>query len=52
MPKVAHLMHLHRNTVAYRLERAGELFGIDLSDDAVLNRLRASLKLLEVAHHD
>jgi purine catabolism regulator len=37
--KVAKSLHIHRNTVAYRLEKAGEILNMDL------NRLEDMMKL-------
>lgn len=40
------MLHVHRNTVAYRLERIANQFGIDLEDIRVLGHVRLSFDLL------
>ena len=44
--EAADRLFLHRNSLRYRLERAGELTGLDLNDDRV--RLALRLGLLEI----
>ncbi|BAE82660.1 hypothetical protein DSY0871 [Desulfitobacterium hafniense Y51] len=39
-------LHLHRNTVVYRLERLKELFGLDLDDFATMNNLALSFDII------
>lgn len=43
--KTARLMNVHRNTIDYRLSRARELFGIDLSDGTELFLLSLSFRI-------
>lgn len=41
--KMAQRLHIHKNTVIYRLQRISELFGLDLKDCRVLTDLYLSL---------
>lgn len=47
--KVAEELHIHANTVRYRLERASELFDIDMNDDALVDCLRTSFEIMMAA---
>lgn len=42
----AKLLHIHRNTVNYRIERASSLFGLNMEDDQFLNNLRMALEII------
>lgn len=42
----AKLLHIHRNTVNYRIERATALFGLNMEDDQFLNNLRMALEII------
>lgn len=41
-------LHIHRNTMVYRVEKFQELTGLDLKDPAVLHRLWLSFAVLEL----
>ena len=43
----AHSLHIHRNTLLYRLQKINELFEIDTSDNQTLEQLFISFKLLK-----
>ena len=47
--KVAEELHIHVNTVRYRLERASQLFGVDMDDDALVDCLRTSFQVMMAA---
>ena len=44
----AQALHLHRNTVLYRLDRIEDLLGVDLRDSEVRLTLHLALKILNV----
>lgn len=44
--RTAKQLHVHRNTVNYRIERATELFHLDMEDDEFLGNLRMSLEMI------
>ena len=44
--KTAQLMYLHRNTLAYRMEKIRELLGLTIEDAQVRNHLFNCLKIL------
>lgn len=44
--RVAEELHIHTNTVRYRLDRASELFGVDMADDALVDCLRTSFEIM------
>ena len=44
----AQLLHLHRNSVIYRLGKIEKTLGVDLDDPDVRLRLLISLKILEL----
>jgi hypothetical protein len=43
---VAKALHVHRNTILYRLERIHKLFGVDFDDLGILNSLSISFDIL------
>lgn len=45
MQKAAISVHLHKNTLYYRLKRAEEYFGIDLSDENLCFHLQISFRM-------
>ena len=47
--RVAEELHIHVNTVRYRLERASRLFGVDMDDDALVDCLRTSFEVMMAA---
>lgn len=46
--KTATDLHIHRNTLLYRLERLAELFSLDLSEDRLLQELCLSFRIYEL----
>ena len=44
----AKIMHMHRNSVIYRLNKIQEILGLDLNDPDVRLRLLISFKILEL----
>lgn len=48
LKKAAEAMHMHRNTLQYRLNRISQLTGVDLGDDSELKKLYISLRILRV----
>lgn len=48
LKKVADCLHMHRNTLQYRLNRIAQLAGVDYRDEQELKRLYLSIKLLRV----
>ncbi len=46
--KAAADLHVHRNTLLYRIERMSELFGLDLSDVRLLPQLCISFRMHEL----
>ena len=44
-------LHIHRNNLAYRMERISEICGFQLDDPAVRQRLTLSLKAMEMFDH-
>lgn len=44
-------LHVHPNTLRYRLERAGDLLHLDLADPEVRFRLQLAVNLMSVAHN-
>ena len=48
LSKLAMAMHVHRNTLQYRLNRIQELSGIDYHDEKEMKKLYFSIKLLYV----
>ncbi|MBR2123184.1 MAG: helix-turn-helix domain-containing protein [Lachnospiraceae bacterium] len=51
LQETARLIHVHRNTVAYRVRRMTELFGIDYSSSEQCFQLTLSLRLYDIAEH-
>lgn len=48
--KTAEALNIHPNTLAYRLRRIGELFGIDYEDMGLMSELRMSFLAVEYLH--
>ena len=48
LKKLADAMHMHRNTLQYRLNRISQITGIHFDDGIQSNRLYLSIKLLRV----
>ena len=48
LSRTAEAMHLHRNTLIYRLERIATILGVDLDDAEVRLRLQLALKAGQV----
>ena len=48
--KTAEDLHIHRNTVIYRLGKVTELFGIDMNNYHVLHNLKNSIEILRAKH--
>lgn len=42
----AKFLHVHRNTIIYRIEKAKEIFGLDYDDHALMNSLKMSLEII------
>lgn len=49
--RAAAALHVHPNTLRYRLERAGDLLHLDLADPEVRFRLQLALNLMSAAHN-
>ncbi|MFV0375165.1 PucR family transcriptional regulator [Microbacterium sp.] len=47
--RTAELLHVHRSTLYYRLDRLRDLLGVDLSDGRVRRELHTSLRLAQLA---
>lgn len=50
LKQVAESLHMHRNTLQYRLNRIAQLAGIDFKNDVEVKRIFLSIKLLRVWH--
>jgi len=48
--RAAAVLHVHPNTLRYRLERAGDLLHLDLADPEVRFQLQLAMNLMSVAH--
>lgn len=48
LARTSSALHIHKNTVSYRISRAKELFSLDLSDAEECFRLACSYKILEI----
>lgn len=48
LSRTAEVMHLHRNTLIYRLERIGAILGVDLEDAETRLRLQLALKVKQL----
>lgn len=46
--RVANFLHIHRNTVFYRIEKMKELFKLDFNDGNLLQNIFLSLKIMEM----
>ena len=44
---VAEKLHMHRNNVKYRVDRLGELFGVDTDDDDERLELSIAYRLMD-----
>jgi len=49
--RAAAALHVHPNTLRYRLERAGDLLRLDLADPEVRFRLQLAMNLMSTAHN-
>lgn len=49
--RAAAALHVHPNTLRYRLERAGDLLHLDLADPEVRFRLQLAMNLMSTAHN-
>lgn len=47
MAKTAQALHIHRNTLIYRLDRVQEVFAIDFNDDRLLADINLSFRIQE-----
>ncbi len=48
LSRTAEVMHLHRNTLIYRLERIAAILGVDLEDAEIRLRLQLALKVRQL----
>jgi sugar diacid utilization regulator len=44
----ARMLHMHRNTIDYRIDRMSELFGIDFADTEAVSLLELSFRILRL----
>ncbi|MGC2191915.1 MAG: PucR family transcriptional regulator ligand-binding domain-containing protein [Candidatus Dormiibacterota bacterium] len=49
--RAAAALHIHPNTLRYRLERAGDLLQLDLAEPEVRFRLQLAMNLMSTAHN-
>jgi sugar diacid utilization regulator len=48
--KSANTLHIHRNTLNYRITKIAEIMGINLDDNTLMLHLHLSFKILEYVH--